>query len=143
MDDKKLVVKRTLDAPIDKVFAAFSEADQLKGWFAPEGLTTPEVEVDLREGGSYKIVMEEPTGAKHIAIGTFKNIVKPNHLTYTWEWQEEGWGGETLVDIKFNDLGENKTEVIFTHSGFKDDEQVKSHTDGWESAFNKLEKILG
>ena len=139
--DKKLVIKRTFSAPIDKVFGAFSQAEQLKQWFAPEGLTTPEVEVDLREGGAYKVVMQEPGGDKHIAMGKFTKVNKPSNLAYTWEWQEAGWEGETLVSIDLAEVGD-KTEVTFTHSGFKDEAQVKQHQDGWETALNKLEKYL-
>ena len=43
-------------------FTAWATPEELKRWHAPEPMTVPLVEVDLRVGGSYRIHMREPGG---------------------------------------------------------------------------------
>ncbi len=47
----ELVIELILDAPREKVYRCWSEAELLKQWFAPKPWTTPSVVTDLRPGG--------------------------------------------------------------------------------------------
>ena len=57
---KQLLIERTLKAAPERVFDAFTDPDQLKQWWWPNGFTCPKAEVDLRVGGSYRLAMEWP-----------------------------------------------------------------------------------
>ena len=57
---RQLLIERTLDAPPDRVFDAFTDPDQLKQWWWPNGFSCPAAEVDLRVGGRYRLAMEWP-----------------------------------------------------------------------------------
>lgn len=57
-----LVLTRTINAPREKVFRAWTEPELLKQWFAPLPWTTPRVETDVRAGGSTLVVMRGPDG---------------------------------------------------------------------------------
>ena len=50
-----LTIRRTFNAPRERVFAAFTDADLLREWFAPPGTTIGEATFDAREGGRYRI----------------------------------------------------------------------------------------
>lgn len=55
-----LTARRVLKAPPARVFRAWTEASQLKSWFAAgEGFTTPLAEIDLRVGGQYRVARFE------------------------------------------------------------------------------------
>ena len=41
-----LLIKRSFQAPREKLFAAWTQADTLQKWWGPEGFTAPQVEMD-------------------------------------------------------------------------------------------------
>ena len=49
-----LTLKRRLQAPPAKVFAAWTDAEKVKRWFAPGEATTIRAESDARVGGRYR-----------------------------------------------------------------------------------------
>ena len=63
MTDKlDLVLERTIDAPIDLVWKAYTDPQHLKRWFAPKPYELTEMELDLRPGGIFRIRMVGPDG---------------------------------------------------------------------------------
>jgi uncharacterized protein YndB with AHSA1/START domain len=56
---EKLVIKRRFDASVEQVYAAWTDAAQMKRWFAPGAMTVPEAEADVRVGGRYRVRMSE------------------------------------------------------------------------------------
>jgi len=140
MENKSLEVVRIVSASIDRVWSAWTDPAEMKRWYAPESLTTPEVEVDLRVGGAYRIVMEGPDG-QHIAKGKFTVIEELRELAFSWKW-EGSPESKTQVMITFEEVEPGKTKIVLRHDGFVDDKSQTMHTQGWESSFNKLEKHL-
>src|SRR5947207_1650819 len=61
--DRELVTTRVLDAPRERVFTAFSEAQHLMQWWGPDGFTNTFHEFDLRAGGPWRYTMHGPNGA--------------------------------------------------------------------------------
>ena len=60
--DRELVLTRIIDAPREKLFRAWTDAELLKQWFAPLPYTTPVAEFDVRPGGANLVVMRSPDG---------------------------------------------------------------------------------
>ena len=60
--DTDLVLERTLDAPIELVWEAYTSPEHIKRWWAPRPYATSEVEIDWRPGGIFRAVM---TGHPH------------------------------------------------------------------------------
>ena len=134
-------LKRVFTAPRARVFKAWTDPGELKQWIAPsDDFSTPIVEVDLRVGKSYRIGMKAPDGAMYIAIGTYREIVPPTKLVFTWSW-EGGEMGETLVTVEFRDMGDS-TEVILKHEMFPDENTRDRHNSGWNGCLGRLEKAL-
>ncbi len=50
-EGRDLLLIRTIHAPREKVFNAWTDPALLKKWFAPQPWTTPVVETDVRVGG--------------------------------------------------------------------------------------------
>lgn len=49
--ERTLEIRRTLAAPRERVFNAWTRSEELRKWFAPGPLTTAVADVDLRVGG--------------------------------------------------------------------------------------------
>ncbi|MDH3458647.1 MAG: SRPBCC domain-containing protein, partial [Gemmatimonadota bacterium] len=95
----------------------------------------------LKVGGRYRLAMRSAEGKSHTAVGTYREIVRPTRLVYTWSWEEGGSNTEeTLVTVEFNAVG-GATEVVLTHERFATAESRDDHLRGWTSCVDRLEAI--
>ena len=139
--ENSLRLTRLIQADPATVFDAWTQPEHLKKWSAPEGLNVDAVEVDLRVGGRYLIRMESPDGGHHNAVGEYREIDRPNRLSYSWKWQEPGNDHyDTLVTVEFL-ARDGATEVILTHELFPDADLAGKHNEGWTSCLNRLEGL--
>ena len=134
------------EAPRDRVFDAWTNPEVLRRWFAPgPGWDVPVADVDLRPGGRYRFVMQEPGGgAKRAASGEYTEVTPPERIACTWAWEgTDGTplGGESFVVVEFAESN-GGTEVVLTHSGLANEESRDSHNHGWEGIFSSLEAHL-
>src|SRR5262249_61676941 len=69
--ERVLRIERTFDAPVERVFDAWTSEEVLRRWLnGMPGWETPTAEVDLRGGGRIRIVMRNPVdGAESGAFG--------------------------------------------------------------------------
>jgi uncharacterized protein YndB with AHSA1/START domain len=134
-----LRIRRTLPAPREQVFQAFTRPELLQQWWGPQGFSLPEVSVDLRVGGRYRFGMQPPSGDLLVLQGTFKEIREPEKLVYTWAW--EGIQLETLVTLEFREV-DGDTEVILTQEPFPDHDSVEQHNVGWTQQLERLGDLL-
>src|SRR6186713_588426 len=94
-DHRDLVLTRLIDAPRAKLYRAWTEPALLKQWFAPLPYTTPVAEMDVRSGGSSRIVMRGPDGQHLPHRGVYLDVVKNERLVFTdafpkaWEPSEK------------------------------------------------------
>ncbi len=137
-----LNLRRTFKASREKVFRAWTDPEELKKWWGPEGYSTPSAEVDLRIGGKYRLgMMKLPDGEIFYLSGIFREVRPPERVVYTWLWEGHPERGETLVTVEFRDLG-TATEVILTHERFPDEKVRDDHNKGWNGCLDRLAKIL-
>ncbi|HWO07519.1 MAG TPA: SRPBCC domain-containing protein [Candidatus Paceibacterota bacterium] len=136
---------RTFNAPVEDVFNTWVDPKLAEKWHGPEGFTNTIHEFDAREGGSYRLTMHAPNGETHPLRGVFKEIKRPTRLVMTWQWEQGGpdgaMGKETLVTVEFKDRG-GKTEMVFEHSGFANDEIKGMHEHGWSGSWSRLANIV-
>jgi len=138
-----LTLRRTFDAPRARVYDAWTKPDVLKEWFGPPGFTIPSIAMNLVVGGAYTITMRAPDGEDYVVRGEFKAIRPPEHLSYTWLWDEMPPDPQvnTLVSIDFIERG-SQTEIVLTHEGFASAESRDRHQAGWLGTFESLEKLV-
>jgi uncharacterized protein YndB with AHSA1/START domain len=98
-------------------------------------------EVDLRVGGPYRMHMREPTGKEHRVFGTYREIVRPRRLVYTWSWETDPEVVDSVVTVEFHDR-RGSTEVVLRHEGLPSKDKRDHHEVGWASCLQKLEAAL-
>lgn len=137
-----LEVRRSFAAPRGIVFRAWTHPEALKQWMAPsDAFSVPRAEVDLRQGGRYRIEMKSPEGDVHSAVGTYREVRPPERLVFTWQWENDPAMGETLVTVEFQERG-GSTEVRLTHNLFPDAETARKHEQGWTGCLERLGRAL-
>ena len=141
-----LHLERLLDAPPERVFAAWTDPALLRRWWAAEpGWTTPEATVDLRPGGAYRLSMQGTDGIVRTVIGEYLEVEPPRRLVYTWRWESPGYrapdGGVTVVSIDFVAEGAG-TRVVLEQRDHKSEAARDSHGRGWRGCLDSLERLL-
>jgi uncharacterized protein YndB with AHSA1/START domain len=81
--DHELVITRLIDAPRERIFAAWTDPKQLARWWGPHGMTTPVCEMDLRPGGVFRTVMRARDGTEYPHAGVFLELVAPERIVFT------------------------------------------------------------
>jgi len=126
---------RTILAPQQKVFEAWTEPKKLKEWFGSDGFDTIRANVDLHVGGQYCLALRKlPGGEPFDLIGAYLEIAYPFKLVYTWLWK-------TLVVVEFRNLGDC-TEILLTHGLFRRKDIRDQHSTGWSDSLERLDRML-
>jgi len=85
-------LRRSITAPIDKVFAAWTTAAIVARWWDPDGVPLRECDIDLRVGGAFRFVNQGHEDG-HAFAGTYREIAPPDRLVF------DALGAEGRVDF--------------------------------------------
>ena len=142
-DPPPVRVSRTLHAPREIVFAAWSSADHVKRWFAPAGYAVPEARVEMRVGGPFEVLMRAPDGVEHRVRGTFVEVSQPDRLKL--DLVVEDARGHALfrayTEVNFSDaLGGTRLDVTQTYEVIDPDAawMAEGAPQGWAQTLDKL-----
>lgn len=84
--NEDIKLKRIIDAPVEKVWQAWTEPEHVKKWWGPQDYTSPTCQIDLREGGTYLFCMRAPEyqgGQDSYTTGKYSKIVPNERLEFT------------------------------------------------------------
>ena len=138
-----LVLKRVLNASIERVFDAWTNPEMLSQWFGPVGFSVIKSDVQLHVGGSYGIEICSPDSKCIKHFGTYIKISRPHKLTFTWMLADQDCTGgedihaETLVSIEFKSVDQG-TELTLTHEQLPSKKSYDGHKFGWTSSLDSL-----
>ena len=147
-EGRDLILTRSLNAPSEKVFNAWTQPALLKQWFAPLPWTTVKADLDVRNGGSSLIVMRSPEGKEYPGHGVYLEVVKNQRLVLTdaftkaWEPSDKPF---MVVVLTFAAQGE-KTQYTgrVQHWSIADreaHEKMGFHT-GWVTCAEQLAALV-
>ena len=71
----EIVISRLFAAPRAMVWGALADPWQVGQWWGPKGFTTTILEMDLRVGGKWRLIMHGPDGANYPNEMTFTEVV--------------------------------------------------------------------
>jgi uncharacterized protein YndB with AHSA1/START domain len=101
--DLELVVTRSFDAPAHIVFEAWSKPELFKLWWIPKsaGMSMLSCDMDIRTGGSYRLVFRHPSFDQPMAFfGTYREVTP--HKRLVWTNEESDQGAVTTVTFEEN-----------------------------------------
>jgi uncharacterized protein YndB with AHSA1/START domain len=94
-NDRELVVTRTINGPARLVFEAWSKPELFKQWWTPKsaGMTIVSCEMDVRVGGTYRLVIKHPAAPEPMAFyGKYLEVTPGARIVWTNE--ESGDAGQ-------------------------------------------------
>ncbi len=150
-ETKDVQIERTFDAPIDLIWAMWTESEHFANWYGPMGAKIPRADMDVRVGGRRYIAMEmdTPGGARQMFfVGEYREVDPKTRLVYTESMADAdgnavtaeqmgmpaGAPTETSIVVELADLGD-RTSMTVTHIGVPADSPGGQ---GWGMAIDKM-----
>jgi uncharacterized protein YndB with AHSA1/START domain len=138
-----LQIKRFINAPPARVYAAWTDPAQLKQWWGPEGVRTRNFAADTQAGGKYRWDLINQGGEEMSVFGEYLELVPGKKIVFTWKWDDDDvWENRnSIVTVELSDR-EGATELLLKHEQLPSEESRDRHNDGWNSVLDRLEKFF-
>ena len=133
MENSKIVVESTINAPIEKVWACYTEPTHIMQWNnASPDWHTPKAENDLRVGGKFSSTMAAKDGSFSFDFwGIYDEVVANERIAYTL-------GDDRKVSVDFkNDGSQTIVTIVFEPESENSHELQKA---GWQAILDNFKK---
>ena len=144
----ELVFRRTLEAPRDLVWQAWTDPAHLAHWWGPSGYTIPRCELDLQPGGAVHIDMEDPEGHVISSSGTVHEVYAPKRLVFSLHSFEDE-AGEPQLEVHYTTTLTAHTghttltlHALVTRAGPGVAASLAQMEVGWNQSLDRLERRL-
>jgi uncharacterized protein YndB with AHSA1/START domain len=147
-----LKIERIMDAPMERIWRAWSEPDLVKQWWGPQGYSCPEAKITFREGGQYTFAMKSPEGKVIWSSGTYQKIDPTVKIAFTDYFSDEFVKSITAAQAGMPDFPDllfvtvelskkaGETLMTITHEGIP--EHMKEDCrNGWNQSFDKMQRL--
>lgn len=129
----KITVQATVNAPIEKVWEAWTKPDHITKWnFAADDWHSPWAKTDFREGGAFSARMEAKDGSMGFDFGGIYDVIKNK------EFIEYTMGDGRKVQTTFTNEG-NSTKVVETFDA-ENTHPIDLQRGGWQAILDNFKK---
>ena len=142
---KELVVTRRFDAPARLVFEAWATPEIFQRWWLPEsfGIKVISCELDVRTGGSYRLVLGHHSSGEPMAFfGRYLEVI-PN-ARIVWTNEEAGEAGAVTTATFEEQAGVTFVTVheLYPSKEALDEALASASTGAWDQQFEQLDILL-
>lgn len=151
-EKKDLVVTRIFDAPLERVWKAWTDPEQVMRWWGPNGFTAPVAKIDFREGGTSLVCMRSPEYGDQYSTWQYEKIVPMERIEYIHNLADKdgnkvdpvklGMPPDFPQDLRntitFKAVGNNKTEITVTEYDWTVGHMTEMAEMGLEQCFDKM-----
>ncbi len=141
--DREVRIERIFDAPVDRVWQAFTDPTLVAQWWGRGNKLVIE-RMEVERGGHWRFVEHTSDGMDGFE-GRYREVTPPERLVQTFEW--DGMPGYVVVDSNvFEDLGDGRTKVVTTSLFHTTEERDGMLESGMEQGLNQsyaaLDRVL-
>ena len=133
---------RVLQAPAERVYRAFLNADAMAKWIPPNGFTGTVHHMEARVGGTFRMSFTNfTTGKSHAFGGEYLELVPNELIRYTDEFEDPNLPGviQVTVSLKAVSCG---TELNVVQEGIPEVIPVEMCYLGWQESLVLLAKLV-
>jgi uncharacterized protein YndB with AHSA1/START domain len=145
-------IARHINAPRSRVYRALLDANAVRQWMVPDGMTSQVHEFDAREGGTVRISLtyDAPTGTgkttsqTDTSHGRFVRLVPDEEVTEVVEFEtaDPAMRGEMTITIRLTDAPGGGTDVTAVHDGVPPGVSPNDNETGWRISLGKLAALV-
>jgi uncharacterized protein YndB with AHSA1/START domain len=138
--DKSITLTRTIDAPAEEVFAAWTDPALLEQWQAEQ------VDFEAFEGGAFRFETADEDDPAQILVvdGRVLSIEQDRKLVELWQYAGEDGTEESTLLVTFRAIDDERTEIILVEvaDSHADAESRIFSMDAWSAALEELADLL-
>lgn len=129
MPDREIVIARTIDAPREIVFEAFTDVRHLSRWWGPDGFTTTTRAFSFRAGGAWDFVLHAPDGSDYPSWITWREITPPERIALTHGESEQDPDAfeSTLTFVDQGEITELTMRTVFPTAALRERAVAEHH----------------
>ncbi|HUQ42584.1 MAG TPA: SRPBCC domain-containing protein [Candidatus Limnocylindrales bacterium] len=157
MPTEDLVVERVFDAPRERVFDVFTQAEHLQKWWGPKMVGISVAEFEARAGGKIFFGERAANGAVVYIAGVVREIEPPSRLVFAIHFANEkrervsppagsglgtAWDGEIVSNVTFDAVGRRTRVSIRTERSGVTAQWSEGARYGWGEALDKLDHAI-
>jgi uncharacterized protein YndB with AHSA1/START domain len=143
--DHEILITSELDAPRERVFAAWTAPEHLPRWMlGPPGWTMPLCENDLRAGGTWRFGWRQEDGLEMVMQGHYEEVAAPERIVSRSSWGPE-WP-ETRETLTFTERDGRTTvakRIAYPSREARDAALGTGMTEGMRLSYGRLAELLG
>jgi uncharacterized protein YndB with AHSA1/START domain len=142
-ENSTITATKEFKVPVDALYKAWTDGEQLKQWWKPMNLTLTEVVNELKEGGEIAYKFEGESDTSLTIQGNYQEVQAPQRLVYTWNWllPNETLNSKYKLDVQFTSTGEGSS-INITQKEEEQQESVKPKASAWDVELNNLAHFL-
>lgn len=145
----ELKIELILDAPKEKLYRCWTEAELVKQWFAPKPWTTPSAKMDVRPGGASLITMRSPEGQEFPNPGQFLEVIPNQKIVFsdafTGGWVPKEGAPVFVAVLTFEDAGPGKAKytarALHWTAEAKAQHEQMGFVPGWTQCAKQMEEL--
>ena len=133
---------RVLQAPPERVYRAFLDANAMVKWLPPNGFTGQVHHLDAKVGGTYKMSFTNfTTGKSHSFGGEYLELTPNERIRHTDRFDDANLPGEmqTTITLKQVSVG---TELNIVQEGVPAIIPAEACYLGWQESLTLLAKLV-
>ena len=133
---------RVLQAPAERIYRAFLDADAYAKWLPPNGFTCKVHQLDARVGGTYRATFTNfGTGNGHTFGGKYLELVPNERIRHDDQFEDPGLPGTMITTIELKPVSVG-TEVHIVQEGIPDAIPLEACYLGWQESLVLLGKLV-
>lgn len=142
MSNNSVTLHRVIKASPEKIFRAFTDANAMASWIPPYGFLCVVHNMDVKEGGSYRMsFLNFSTGKEHSFGGTYLEFKPNEYIKYTDKFEDPNLPEEMITSVWFKKVSVG-TELKITQEGIPSVIPVEMCYLGWQESLEKLKKLV-
>ena len=153
-------VEREFDAPLERVWAAWTTPDDLRAWWGPTGFSCPRAEAEIRDGGRIFVTMRAPAewgGFEQHSVWDITEVQAPMLLRYVFRFADaegnpitpaeagipaEGVPAAGEHEVLLTAVGEGRTRLEMTEHGYTTEGARDMSQGGLEQCLDKMAALV-
>ncbi|WP_101784019.1 SRPBCC family protein [Nonomuraea indica] len=138
-------ITRILDAPRERVFAAWTEPELFSGWFGPRAMTAPveRTRLDVRPDGAWEVTLVGDGGFEVSLGGVYREVAGPGRLVFTTgDPDQPGDGPASVVTVTLDVYGDRTLMRFHQYGVNTPPEHAEQAKAGWIEFFDRLGELV-